>query len=74
MDLDLSKQDFISVDKKTALNAYGVFFTVGEEVGHEGSEDTATIVSFEADTEMNEVKVNTTRGWGNIDFLIKLDE
>lgn len=65
-------QNFISVDKKTARNSYGEFFSVGETVGHDGADDTATILSFEAEVEMNEVKVMTTKGHAHIDFLKKL--
>ena len=68
----ITNQNFISVDKKTARNSYGEFFSVGETVGHEGADNTATILSFEAEAEMNEVKVITDKGHAHIDFLVKL--
>ena len=47
----ITNQNFISVDKKTARNSYGEFFSVGETVGHDGAADTATILSFEAEVD-----------------------
>lgn len=70
----ITNQNFISVDKKTARNSYGEFFSVGETVGHEGADDTATILSFEADIEKNEVKVMTDKGHAHVDFLVKVEE
>lgn len=67
------KQNFISVDKQTAINSYGGHFWVGEIVGHEGAEDIATILSFEPDEDKNEVKVYTNKGIAHIDFLVKLE-
>lgn len=69
-----TKQNFISVDKKTVRNSYGEFFTVGEIVGHENLEvGEATILVFEPDMEQNEVKAHTNKGWCHIDFLNKLE-
>ena len=72
-DLDL-RCNFISVDYKIARNSYGDFFKIGEDVGHENNEDTATIISFELDEESNEVKAWTDKGWAHIDFICKLEE
>ncbi len=63
------KQNFISVDSKTVRNSYGDFFTVGQVVAHEGSDDTATIISFETEIEENEIKVITDKGHAHIDFI-----
>lgn len=69
------RQNFISVDGKMVINSYGDYFKVGEVVGHEGAEerDSATIEGFELDVESNEIKVTTDKGYGHIDFLIKLE-
>ena len=67
-----TKQNFISVDKKTVRNSYGEFFTVGELVKHDDEEaGTAKIISFECNIEKNEIKVVTDKGYAHIDFLIK---
>jgi hypothetical protein len=63
------KQNFISIDKKTARNSYGDFFTIGQIVEHEGADDTATIISFEIDKKGNEIKVITDKGYAHIDFI-----
>jgi len=71
----MTRQNFISVDKKTARNSYDNFFSVGERVWHQDSTaGSATILSFKADTAKNEVKVNTDKGYAHLDFLIKKDE
>lgn len=70
----MEKQNFISVDGQTVRNSYGEFFSIGEVVGHEGAEDTATIVSFEPKKEENEITVYTDKGHAHIDFLIKLNK
>lgn len=69
-----TKQNFISVDKKTARNSYGIYYTVGETVKHSGAEDTALIMSFELDLESNEVRVLTSKGHTHVDFLIKIED
>ena len=67
-----TKQNFISVDEKIVRNSYGEFFTIGEKVKHEDEEvGIATIVSFEADEEKNEIKVTIDKGYAHIDFLVK---
>lgn len=71
--MDITKQNFISVDGKTARNSYGEFFTVGEMVKHQDNEaGIATITSFVPDRYMNEVRVSTDQGYTHIDFLEKL--
>jgi hypothetical protein len=67
-----TKQNFISVDKKTAMSSYGEFFSVGETVRHDDANaGTATIVSFEPEVDKNEVKVITDKGHTHIDFINK---
>ena len=67
-----TKQNFISVDKKTVRNSYGDFFTVKELVEHQDKTvGVAEIISFEADVEQNEVKAMTSKGYAHIDFLVK---
>lgn len=71
--LDISKQNFISVDKSAAVSSWGEYFGIGELVSHEDNDaDTATILGFELDIESNEVKVITDKGWTHLDFLVKL--
>ncbi len=67
-----TRQNFISVDGKTARNSYGEFFTVGEIVKHQDKEvGTATIETFELNIEQNEIKVFTDKGYAHVDFLEK---
>jgi hypothetical protein len=69
-----TKQNFISVDGKTAMSSYGDFFTIGETVKHQDLEaGIATIISFKPDIEKNEVVVNTDKGYAHLDFLVKID-
>lgn len=67
-----TNQNFISVDGKTVRNSYNQFFTVGEEVGHQGTTDTATILEFIPNKEKNEIEVITSKGTCHLDFLEKL--
>lgn len=70
-----TKQNFISVDRKTAMTSYGEFFTVGEVVGHE--DDTcgdATIESFTLLVNENEIRVETDKGFARLDFIVKIDK
>lgn len=71
-DLEL-RQNFLSVDKKIAINSFGSYYKVGEEVGHEGAEDKAIIESFSIDEESAEVKVHTSKGHCHLDFLFKME-
>lgn len=72
-DLEL-RQNFISVDSTIARDSYGSYFKIGDEVGHEGSNDFATILSFEIDKESQEVKVNTSKGHCHLDFIFLKEE
>jgi len=71
-----TKQNFLSVDKKTARDSYGTFYTIGEEVGHEGAEegDLAIIYGFVEEFDGNEIKVFTSKGHCHLDFCIKIKE
>lgn len=69
------KTNYISVDKKSALSSYGETFLVGEKVKHDDEDaGEAAIMSFEVDESMNEVKVNTDKGYAHIDFIRKLSK
>lgn len=66
------RKNYISTDGLTAMAGLGDFFEVGEATKHQSTGDEiATIISFEHDIKMNEVKVNTTKGYCYIDFLVK---
>lgn len=74
-DYMIDKQNFISVDGKTVRNSFGEFFTIGEIVKHEDETvGEAKILSFQPDTERNEIRVNTTEGFAHIDFLVKIEK
>ena len=71
--MDITKQNFISVDSKTARSSYGDFFTVGETVSHEDKEaGKAKILSFSIDEELDEVNVHTEKGSTHLDFIVKI--
>lgn len=74
MTTNSNMQNFISVDKKTAINSYGEYFFIGEKVRHSDSsiKETATIIRFEPNIEENEIRVITDKGYCHIDFLVKL--
>lgn len=65
------RQNFLSVDKKVAMDSYGTYFKVGDVVGHEGApeEERATISKFEIDEESAEVLVHTNMGTCHLDFI-----
>ena len=65
------KQNFLSVDKKIAMNSDGDYFRVGDIVHHEGAPEaeTANILSFDIDIESEEVLVYTSRGTCHLDFI-----
>lgn len=69
----ITKQNFISVDRQTAISSYGEVFSVGEVVGHE-DENTgeATIESFTLMVSENEIRVETDKGFAHLDFIVKL--
>lgn len=68
------RQNFISVDRKMVLNSNNECFSIGELCGHDGAEedDHAIITAFEEDKKENEIKFHSNKGWGRIDFLVKL--
>jgi hypothetical protein len=71
--MDITRQNFISVDGKTAKNSYGDYFTVGELVKHQDETvGEATIKSFTPIQEMNEIEVITDKGFAYLDFLVKI--
>ena len=66
------KQNFLSVDGKSARNSYDEYFTIGDTVEHDdNTAGTATISSFELDIPMNEVKAFTEKGYAHIDFITR---
>ena len=67
----LTRQNFLSVDKKTARSSEDQFFTIGEECGHEGATDYAIIYGFVEEIDGNEIKVFTSKGHCHLDFLVK---
>lgn len=68
----MRKVNYIAVDKKSAISSYGQEFNVGEVVSHDDKQvGEATILSFELDESTLEVKVNTTKGWAHLDFIVK---
>lgn len=70
-------RNFLSVDKKVAINSYGEYFIIGQEVIHEDKvlgDETAIITSFSLNEEYNEVKVHTNKGYIHIDFISSIDE
>ena len=68
-----NRQNYLSVDEKTAMSGNGDFFKIGEKVKHDGAgEEQATIQSFICDKDRNEIRVNTDKGYAHIDFLVKL--
>lgn len=68
----MNRQNFISTDGKTVKNSYDIYFTIGDVVSHQDTEvGKATILSFELDISMNEIKAITDKGYAHIDFLDK---
>lgn len=65
------RQDYLSVDKTTAISSHEDIFHVGDVVHHDGAPDdeTATIERFELDVEDNSILAYTTRGSAHISFL-----
>lgn len=68
------RQNFLSVDKKTARSSYGDYFQIGDEVGHEGADDLAIIYGFVEDFDGNEIKVFTSKGYCHLDFCTTADK
>ena len=67
--MERSKQNFISADFRFAKNSYDEYFEIGDNVKHEGFED--TIYGFSIDSANNEIKAHTLKGWAHIDFIYK---
>lgn len=67
------KQNFISMDRKVAINSHGQYFTIGDVVKHEGRPDdeTAVINKFTVDRQSDEVRVYTNKGHAHLDFIYK---
>lgn len=53
-------------------NGNGDIFCVGEEVKHQGADDTAYIEKFVLDQDNNDIIAYTTKGIANVQFLLKL--
>lgn len=72
--MNITNQNFLSTDQKTARNSNNQYFSVGETVGHENGKESseAQILSLEFDISSNEVLVKTTKGSAHLDFLVKL--
>ena len=69
----MNKQNFISADFKTARNSYDDYFIIVEIVIHKDETvGEAIIKSFSIDSNMNEIKVITSKGYAYLDFLVKL--
>lgn len=54
----------------------GGILNIGDVVKHEGSDDpqkTAEVTGFYWDTELGEIRVNTTEGHSAIDYLTKVN-
>lgn len=69
------RQDYLSVDKSTAISAHGEIFTIGDLVEHDDEEaGTAIIKSFAFDYESNDVVANTEKGSARICFISKVNQ
>ena len=70
-----TRRNFISSDGKMARNSYDEFFAIGQLIKHQDEEaGNATIVSFEINAEINEVRVNTDKGFAHIDFITAIED
>ena len=71
---NITNQNFLSADQKTARNSHNQYFSVGETVGHENGKESgeAQILSLEFDVPFNEVLAKTSKGSAHLDFLVKL--
>ena len=73
--MDITRQNFISTDGKTARNSYDQYFTVGEVVKHQDETvGEATILKFLPVEDMNEIRAHTDKGYAYIDFSVKIKE
>ena len=66
-------QKLLTNDVVIVKNSYGVEFSIGDEVGHDGAgEEKATILRFApSPTHQPEIMAETTKGTAHIDFLYK---
>lgn len=62
---------YLSADSSSAIAVSKEEFFVGEIVGHQGTNDLATIKSFKANAETNDIDVDTDKGYCTINFLVK---
>lgn len=66
------RQDYLSIDKKTAISAEGLILRVGETVYHDGTDnESATINEFSIDEESYDIIAHTNLGTARISFLYK---
>ena len=64
--------NYIAADKRSAINTNGEILTIGDIVEHDDTEaGKATIISFEINEEIGEVKAITDKGYAHIDFIFK---
>lgn len=65
------RQDYMSIDKNTAISSEGDIFHVGDIVFHEGANDdeSAEILSFYINEETYDIIAVTTKGDARISFL-----
>jgi hypothetical protein len=65
------RQDYLNLNHMVAISAEGTIFKVGDEVGHDGSEDgeMAVITHFSVDHKSWDVIAHTSKGWGRISFM-----
>jgi len=68
------RQNFLSVDKKTARSSLGDYFQIGEKCGYQGAADYAIIYGFVEEIDGNEIKVFTSKGHCHLDFCVKYEE
>lgn len=65
------RQDYISIDRRTAISAEGEIFHVGDMVKHTGKDDndTAIIESFTINEDSYDIEALTTKGRAKISFI-----
>lgn len=63
---------YIASNLQSAVNSYGILFSVGETVEHQDKKaGKAAITGFTLSTELKDILVHTTMGLCTIDFLEK---
>lgn len=65
------RQDYISIDKKTAISAEGEIFKVGNKVTHDGADfnEVAIINKFSINKKSYDIIAHTNLGTARISFL-----